>query len=279
MQISEYKFNADISVIIPCFNSSATIYRCLKSVSLQTLRPLEIILIDDGSTDDLMTSVSTWLLENDIPFTLVKQKNGGAPSARNAGLSLAKGTYVAFLDADDAWLPNKLEIQRALMESHELTLCGHGYYPESTNLKYQRLRHSRGKVKLNKVHRYRFLFGNPFSTPTVMVKKDCFHGFDERFLCGDDTKAWIETFEPNRCGYIDQILAVGFKPAIGHSGLSSSVYRMHKSYINVLINLRVNNTISYYFFIVAYLIEMFKYPIRISLVLFNKFFRLISNDI
>jgi glycosyltransferase involved in cell wall biosynthesis len=117
---------------------------------VQTLKPLEIILIDDGSTDDLMMSVSTWLLENDIPFNMVKQENRGAPSARNAGLVLAKGKYIAFLDADDAWLPNKLEMQRALMESYELTLCGHGYFPDSTNLKYQKLLHSHDNVKLKK---------------------------------------------------------------------------------------------------------------------------------
>ena len=112
-----------------------------------------------------------------------------------------------------------------------------------------------------------------------MVNKEYFHGFDERFLCGDDTKAWIESYEFNRCGYIDQILAVGFKPAIGHSGLSSSLHRMHKSYINVLIELRANNSISYYFFIAAYFIEMFKYPIRVSLVLLNKFLRYLSKNV
>lgn len=98
--------NSLVSVIIPCFNSEDTILRCLDSVRSQDYNYKEIIVIDDGSTDRTYE-----LLTKEIGIKIIKQKNMGAPAARNAGLEASNGEFVKFLDADDVLLPNCISMQ------------------------------------------------------------------------------------------------------------------------------------------------------------------------
>jgi glycosyltransferase involved in cell wall biosynthesis len=91
-----------ISVIIPTFNRAPLIERAIASVERQSLRPIEVLLIDDCSTDDTQQMVGT--ISSKIPIVYKRlEKNGGGAIARNAGIRLAKGDYVAFLDSDDEW--------------------------------------------------------------------------------------------------------------------------------------------------------------------------------
>lgn len=89
-----------ISIIIPIFNAEHTIEKCLNSLRIQTYENIEIIMIDDGSTDRSFEICSKYL-EYDSRFKLIKQKNKGVSSARNQGLKIAKGQYIAFVDPDD----------------------------------------------------------------------------------------------------------------------------------------------------------------------------------
>lgn len=96
------------SVVIPAYNAAGTIVAAIRSALAQTLPALEILVIDDGSTDDTEAAVR--------PFgervRWIRQAHGGPGAARNRGVAEAQGEWVAFLDADDLWLPRKLEIQR-----------------------------------------------------------------------------------------------------------------------------------------------------------------------
>lgn len=98
-----------ISVIIPSYNRAATICRALDSVLAQSYLPEEIIVVDDGSTDDTVA-----LLESKYPsITLMQQNNYGVSHARNRAIEIAKGDWIALLDSDDAWQPDKLKQQMA----------------------------------------------------------------------------------------------------------------------------------------------------------------------
>ena len=98
-----------VSVVIPCYNVSSLVEEAVASAVAQTVTPLEIICVDDGSTDDTL-AVLRRLEEAHAPLVrVVAQANGGAPSARNNGLRQAQGTYIQFLDADDALPPQKME--------------------------------------------------------------------------------------------------------------------------------------------------------------------------
>jgi len=111
--------NADISVIIPCYNASATLGRALQSIARQTQRPREVIVVDDGSSDDVGPVVAIAQSHADsYSIHLIKNtSNLGVSAARNLGWDNAKASLIAFLDADDEWLPEKVERQFALAQN------------------------------------------------------------------------------------------------------------------------------------------------------------------
>ena len=106
-----------VSVVIPCHNVEAYIGPCLRSVLTQTHPPVEVIVVDDGSTDSTKTIVQAMQTPAGVPIMLLSQPKRGAGAARNAGLDRCTGRYVQFLDADDLLLPEKLATQLALAES------------------------------------------------------------------------------------------------------------------------------------------------------------------
>jgi glycosyltransferase involved in cell wall biosynthesis len=105
-----------ISVVVPAFNAAQTIRETLHSISVQTYRKLEVIVVDDGSTDDTATLVRNHA-RNDPRFRVISQANGGVASARNAGVRASSGELIAFIDADDLWHPSKIEKQAAVLSS------------------------------------------------------------------------------------------------------------------------------------------------------------------
>ena len=191
-----------------------------------------------------------------VNIHLQSQQNLGASAARNAGIAVAKGRFVALLDADDIWLPEKLETQCKIMIEKGWHFTGHGYTFDCGP------KASKGSPSARDVKKWEFIMGNPYFTPTVMFRRDLFTGFDERFRRVDDYKAWVENFKAGTFGYIDAVLASGFKPPIGHSGLTGSIELMHKAYVEVLGALRMEKIISSTFYFLALSIEYIKLPIR-----------------
>ncbi len=102
----------DVSVIIPTYNRAGLVVEAIESVLRQTASPREIIVVDDGSTDDTLDR----LVPYQSHIKLVKTHHGGAPHARNAGIRAAKGKYISFLDSDDRYLPHKLALQVQILE-------------------------------------------------------------------------------------------------------------------------------------------------------------------
>lgn len=101
-----------VSVVIPSFNNGAFVADAIRSVKAQTFRDLECIVVDDGSTDDTEEEVAAF---GDY-VSILKQENSGVSRARNVGMDLARGRYISFLDADDMWLPRKIERQVSALE-------------------------------------------------------------------------------------------------------------------------------------------------------------------
>lgn len=115
-----------VSVVISLYNKGKYVERALSSVFAQTYPPLEVIIVDDGSTDDGHEKVLNF---NNPKIILIKQENKGPGSARNTGLAIAKGKYIAFLDADDEWYPSFLSAGIAYMENQlfSATVVATGY--------------------------------------------------------------------------------------------------------------------------------------------------------
>jgi glycosyltransferase involved in cell wall biosynthesis len=113
-----------ISVIMPCHNSSATVAASIQSVLQQTVHNFELVIVDDGSTDNSLDVISGF---DDSRIHLIKQQNMGVCAARNTALDKATGVYIAFLDSDDSWAPDCLDkLHHALRKDNEAALayCG-----------------------------------------------------------------------------------------------------------------------------------------------------------
>ncbi len=114
-----------ISVIIPTYNREKTIQRCIDSIINQSYPAYEIIVSDDGSKDHTLKIIYE---EYGDKVRIIEQNHRGAQAARNAGIKAAKGEYIAFLDSDDEWLPDKLKIQvEKLQKNPDAVICGDGY--------------------------------------------------------------------------------------------------------------------------------------------------------
>lgn len=99
-----------VSVVVPAFNAAPTIGQTLDSIASQTYRSLDIIVIDDGSTDET-AAIVRHVCRSDARMRVITQPNGGVAAARNTGIRASKGGFVAFMDADDLWHPAKIEMQ------------------------------------------------------------------------------------------------------------------------------------------------------------------------
>ena len=121
-----------VSVVIPLYNKAPYVQRCLASVAAQTLADFEVLVVDDGSTDDGAAIVRSF---PDPRVTLIQQANAGPGAARNRGIDAARGSIIAFLDADDEWLPEYLQRGVAALEAagDSVAFCVSGYfkYPEA----------------------------------------------------------------------------------------------------------------------------------------------------
>jgi len=178
-----------VSVVIPAYNSAHFLPKAIASVRAQQWPGLELIVVDDGSTDDTEAVVRELSRGEDVRF--LRQENAGAESARNKGIATARGEWIAFLDADDVWLPGKLEAQ--FVELEKRANAAFSYTDET-------LRFESGKerdVKCGKDGRpllLQLLGGNLFATPTVIVRRDCLQEvglFDARLRTGEDWDLWI----------------------------------------------------------------------------------------
>ncbi|MBR0425535.1 MAG: glycosyltransferase [Clostridia bacterium] len=121
-----------ISIIIPIYNAERDLDRCMASVFMQTFSEYEVILVDDGSTDR-SGAIADAYERRDPRVRVLHQQNCGAGAARNAGLALAQGTYLAFLDADDWFAPNLLSAlyEKAVEGDYDLVLCGMDFYRQT----------------------------------------------------------------------------------------------------------------------------------------------------
>lgn len=112
-----------ITIIVPCFNAQNTIKETIESVLKQTYKNYELLIINDGSTDNSVEVCSSYA-HSDNRISIISINNHGVSVARNTGIQHAQGEYIAFLDSDDLWQPNKLEQQINFMNSHpEVGVC------------------------------------------------------------------------------------------------------------------------------------------------------------
>lgn len=192
-------FNLKVSVVIPACNSSSTIRSAIESVHSQNYKEFEIIVIDDGSSDN-----TRGVLAEFASIKYLYQENQGPSAARNRGVREASGDLIAFLDADDIWLPEKLELQvQAFNKNPRLGLCATASYFCDEHFGNRRLNDA--KLKDHRQIRRGLIEKNLFPTPTVMVRRECFEKvglFDESIRYGEDWDMWLRVASEYETAYI-----------------------------------------------------------------------------
>lgn len=177
-----------VSVIIPVFNGAAFVDKAIRSVLTQTFQDFEIIVVDDGSTDNTAKVVKA-IVDDRVHY--VYQPNQGPATARNNGIQRARGEFVAFLDSDDRWLPSKLEMQlRRLSEVPEAGLvhCAALIVDVEGNAKGCHSARLEGQVLDT------LLMGNQIATSSVMVPCWVFDRvgvFDQNIRGPEDWELWM----------------------------------------------------------------------------------------
>jgi glycosyltransferase involved in cell wall biosynthesis len=270
--------SCDVSVVIPTYNSSATLLRALESLYGQSLPPREIIVVDDGSNDWEQSQHIAASCPQRIPVRFIHlEKNQGVSTARNTGIAAAMGRYLAFLDSDDVWYRDKLRIQYELMARHNLDFSMHPYCHDIARAEVDRdTEADREKVAadsdtllppVSPLTSWTPLLRND-STNSVMVLREKMVLYDTSLRRGEDFTLYMELLARPGCRalYIRQILAGGFKSTIGASGLSRDVQGMHlgrTTALRKLLEKRTINRSQYYFGMIT---EMLKYPVRLLLV-------------
>jgi glycosyltransferase involved in cell wall biosynthesis len=240
--MTSYAGYASVSVVVPCYRCSDTLERAVNSILRQTLLPIELILVDDHSDDGGLTlSIISSLLAaiHDAKSLRVRElilhKNMGAAFARNAGWDVALGDYVAFLDADDAWHPRKLEIQyHHMLSNRNIDLSAHESvfnedcitHPESNDDELWE------PVKLLPL-----LFKNKISTRSVMLKRDCQLRFNPLMRYSEDYDLWLRVISSGgQVSYLNKQLAYIYRPEWSVGGLSGNLWAMQKGEIKAFFN-------------------------------------------
>lgn len=181
--------NELVSVIVTAHNSSNTLGKTLSSIDNQTYEYMEVIIIDDFSTDDTRQVIFDFKRRSKYAVKLIfNSENYGVAKSRNIAISKAKGTYLAFLDSDDVWMPRKVEDQLSEMRRRNIKFSFTNYFTMDVNGNTLAKRvMSPGEYRLKD-----FLKGNPAGLLTVMIQNS--HEFVDLFpsIQHEDYAAWIK---------------------------------------------------------------------------------------
>jgi GT2 family glycosyltransferase len=224
-----------VSVIIPTYNRWPMIAEAVESVLEQAYRSFEIIVVDDGSTDGTKERLKKY----GSSVLVISRQRSGVAASRNYGIRIAKGRYMAFLDSDDLWLPQKLTIQTSFMEQHpEVKIC---------QTEEIWIRHG---AKVNPKAKHAKPSGDIFrrsldlclvSPSAVMMMRDLldqFGGFDESFAVCEDYDLWLRIAKEQAIPLIPEPLVVkrgGHADQLSHSTWGLDRYRV-QSLRNLLRN-------------------------------------------
>jgi glycosyltransferase involved in cell wall biosynthesis len=220
-----------VSVIIPSYNCARYVRQAVESALAQTYSPVEIIVVDDGSTDETEQVLAPY--RSHIRY--LRQANRGLPGARNAGIRISQGEVLAFLDADDVWYPEKLELQVELLLADPQVALVHS--------DLVRRNEETGEYAPSRIARHEFvghcyerLFqGNGITPSTVIVWKQRVQDvglFDESLVAGhEDYDLWLRLARHEKFAYVPRPLTIYREHS---TNMSRNVFSMHRTFLEVL---------------------------------------------
>lgn len=229
--------NEMISVVIPAYNREDIIKKCIDSVLAQTYSNIEVIVVDDCSTDKTADVVDAYE-DTRVRKCIRLEKNRGACYARNKGTDSAEGSYIAFQDSDDIWMPEKLDRQLQFMENgkYDMVFCG-----------MKRINHFKNKEWYFPLYTFdengdkqkQILKENCVSTQCILIKKEAFNKvrFDEKIKKYQDWDFAIRAAEILKMGYLKESLVVA---EVQENSISRKTSRydalsvLYNKYLNII---------------------------------------------
>lgn len=242
------------SIIIPTYNNAEKVKYALESISRQSLRDFEVIVCDDGSTDHTKEVIDSF--RNKININYLCQEHWGGPALpRNGGLEIAKGDFVAFLDSDDLWYPNKLEVVSKYLNGADVLYHDLNIFTEKGKKIFKKIK---GRYFKKPIFVDLMLNENCLFTSSVVVRKNIFKqikGFNEekKFISVEDFDAWLKISRiSDRFIYIPQFLGAYFmsqenisKASIIQLDRIKAVYESHLPFLNHSDKLQANYVFNY----------------------------------
>lgn len=196
-----------ISVIIPTFNRSSVLVRAINSVLGQGHKDFELIVVDDGSTDETELLLTPLIEAGTIKYH--KNQNLGVSAARNFGVEKASGDWLSFLDSDDEWLPHKLEEQVSFLKHNPTVKIVYGqeiWLRNGRRVNQRSIHHKYGGWIFDKCIQQCFI-----APSSVMLSSGLFHemgGFDQEFIVCEDYDLWLKISSLYEVGYIANPLMI-----------------------------------------------------------------------
>ncbi len=183
-----------VSVVVPTYNRAADVRRCLEALTAQTFRDFEVLVCDDGSTDDTGAVVASYAQRLDVSYHWA-ENFGGPARPRNLGVRLARGEYVALLDSDDWWAPRKLEKSVQALDAGT-DVVYHDLYIVTSPAQKRLWRRSRTRALSSPVFHDLLENGNALSTSSVVLRRELLlkvNGFSEErgLIAWEDYDAWL----------------------------------------------------------------------------------------
>ena len=254
-----------ISVIIPVYNAEKSIEKSLISIKNQTWEGVfEIILVNDGSSDRSKTIIENYQQNHqDQNIILINQENRGVSKARNAAMKIAQGDYIALLDSDDEWLPEKTEKQMKFFENQNIDFITSLWNNENITFPYK----LHPPNKLVKITLKKLLFKITGQTSTAIFKRKIFENtgfFDENQNYSEDANYWMRISEKNQMYLLPEklVIAGNGKKSFGFSGLSANLKEMEKGIQKNIWEMYQTKRINFPEYLFYFVISKLKFAIR-----------------
>ena len=254
-----------ISVIIPVYNAEKSIEKSLISIKNQTWEGVfEIILVNDGSSDRSKTIIENYQQNHqDQNIILINQENRGVSKARNAAMKIAQGDYIALLDSDDEWLPEKTEKQMKFLENQNIDFITSLWNNENITFPYK----LQPENKLVRITLKNLLFKITGQTSTAIFKRKIFENtgfFDENQNYSEDANYWMRISEKNQMYILPEklVIAGNGKKSFGFSGLSANLKEMEKGIQKNIWEMYQTKRINFPEYLFYFVISKLKFAIR-----------------
>jgi glycosyltransferase involved in cell wall biosynthesis len=212
-----------VSVVVTCYNYGKYLSVALESLLEQSLKNMEIIIIDDGSSDNTSEVIKPYIEDSRIRY--IYQSNAGQPRAKNRGVKESSGEFIAFLDADDIWLPTKLEKQLTLFADPQVGVV----YSRRKWINQDGAEISGNERTLRRGDILDHIFIDNFICfSSSVVRRSCLEDvgyFDENLPMGIDYDLWIRLAARYRFDYVDEPLV---KYRTGHANLSKNTLKRYE---------------------------------------------------